>query len=103
MIILDTDVLLVDYRYPRDARFADNRRALDRMRQDGHWLGVTTQALLEMVGVLSFNVSSNLVEKLPSAITTQYRLTLFPNPVATPDYAGCSYDEIVYQMKSKMG
>jgi hypothetical protein len=103
VIILDTDVVLIDYRYPRDPRFQRNRQALDRLRQTAEPLGITTQALLEVVGVLSFNVTATFIEQLPNAIQTQYGLTLFPNPSAIPDFAGCSFDEIVYQMKQKMG
>ncbi|MFO0802118.1 MAG: hypothetical protein U0791_03195 [Gemmataceae bacterium] len=104
MIILDTDVILVDYRYPRDPRFPDNRRAIDLLRQQqGIGLGIATQALLELVGVLSFNVSTNLIDQLPNAITTQYGLTLFPSPAAMPDYVGCTFDEIVHQMRERMG
>ena len=57
MILLDADVLLLDIRYPGDARFAPNRTALDRFRNEGWRVGVTVQALLEVVGILSFNVS----------------------------------------------
>jgi hypothetical protein len=101
-MILDTDVILVDYRYPRDPRFQRTRQALDLLHQGGHPLGITTQALLEVVGVLSFNVATALIDKLPAAIQTQYRLTLLPNPAAVPGYSGCSFDEIIDQMKMKM-
>ncbi len=103
MIILDSDVVLIDYRYPRDPKFQLNRQALVLLDQTAEPLGITTQALLEVVGVLSFNVTATLIEQLPNAIQTQYGLTLFPNPSVVLDYAGCSFDEIVYQMKQKMG
>lgn len=103
MIILDTDVLLVDHRYPRDPRFAVTRQVLDLLRQFGQPVGITTQALLELVGVLSFNVATALIDQVPTAIQTQYQLTLMPSPTAVPDFAGCSFDEIVYQMRQKMG
>lgn len=103
MIVLDADVVLTDYRYQRDARFPVTRQVLDSIRASGKLQAITTQALLEVVGVLSFNVAGRLVESLPVAIQTQYQLTIIPGLHAAPDYAGCSIDEIVHQMREKMG
>ena len=58
MFILDADVILIDYRYLTDPKHAVTHKALDLLKQTGQPLGVTTQALLEVVGVLTFPVLS---------------------------------------------
>ena len=57
MIVLDADVLLIDIRYPQDNRFARNRQFLDRLKSESRLAVITSGTLLEVVGVLSFNVS----------------------------------------------
>lgn len=102
MILLDADVLLIDIRYPNDARFPVNRELLDRIRSQGRSVGITTQALLEIVGVLSFNVSSSKIELLPDLLCVQYGLIPIPDPEHHPNFAGCSFREAVSQISRKM-
>jgi hypothetical protein len=45
--LIDTDVLVIDYRYPNDPKHKCNQQALDRLRQDGHEVGITVHGLLE--------------------------------------------------------
>ena len=103
MFILDADVILNDYRYLTDPKHAVTHQALDLLKQTGQPLGVTTQALLEVVGVLSFNVSSKHFPSLPIVLQTYYSLTVFPSVVLVPMYAGCTQDEILNQMREVMG
>ncbi|MBX9583868.1 MAG: hypothetical protein K2X87_26510 [Gemmataceae bacterium] len=101
-VVLDTDVILIDYRYKWDTKFGTNRAALDAARAAAVPLEITTQALLEVVGILSYNVAAAQIPLLPDAIQTEYQLTVFPSPVAVPDYAGVPFDEVVYEMRKKM-
>ena len=71
MILLDADVLLIDLRYPRDPRFPRNRQALAQLRSDGINRGITSPALLEVVGILSFNVAPAHVPRLPAQLIAQ--------------------------------
>jgi hypothetical protein len=57
MIVLDADVLLVDMRYGRDARFSLNRQVLNQIRDSASPLGITSHTFLEILGVSSFNLS----------------------------------------------
>jgi hypothetical protein len=57
VIVLDTDVLMIDLRYVRDARYAVNRQFLDHARLQQIPLAVTSHTLLEIVGKYSFNVA----------------------------------------------
>ncbi|HEV3146899.1 MAG TPA: hypothetical protein VGZ47_23630 [Gemmataceae bacterium] len=102
MILLDADVLLIDVRYPNDQRFAVNRQALDEIRARGLAAGITAQALLEVVGILSFNVSTGNVPKLPQQLCLQYALNVFPDHQAHPGYAGCTVQDLISQMSKQM-
>jgi len=74
MILLDTDVLIIDLRYLRDARFAANRRFLDHCQLQRLPLAITCQTLLEVVGKFSFNVAAADIAKLADQIPRRYGL-----------------------------
>lgn len=102
MILVDTDVLLIDTRYQNDPKHHVNRQALDEIRADGITLGITAQTLLEIVGILSFNVSPGDVSKLPAQLCSTYGLEVFPDPRYHPDYAGCTVGDLLGQMTQQM-
>lgn len=102
MILLDSDVLIVDARYLRDSRFAINQQALQQLLSGGVPLGITVQALLEVVGVQSFNTPRSQIPGLPQRLMNQYQLHLWPDPSQVPDYAGCTFDGLVAQMSQQM-
>lgn len=101
-ILIDADVLVVDYRYARDQKYSRNRQALDRIRQDGHILGITLHALLESVGILSFMTPVSKIAGLPNYLIGLYKLKVFPDPQVRPVYAELTVDDIVTQMATKM-
>lgn len=102
MILLDADILLIELRYKNDSRFPVNRQILENVRSGVVRAGVTVQALLEVVGVLSFNVSAARVPRLADLLCGQYRLTTIPDPQQHPGYAGCAIGELVSQMSQQM-
>ena len=102
MILLDADVLLVDHRYPQDPKHVRNRKALDRLKQDAHEVGITVQALLEVVGVLSFTTPLADIPNLSDMKTRQYGLRVIPDPLTDPNYAGVMFAEVVTQIATRM-
>ncbi len=102
MILLDADVLLIDIRFPRDANFAVNQQLLERLRSERRAAGIAAQALLEVVGILSFNVSPAKIPALARQVARQYRLTIVPDWKSHPEYAGCRVQEILDQMTRQM-
>jgi hypothetical protein len=102
VILLDSDVLLIELRYTNDSRFAVNRQALQRLQGDGTPLGVTTQVLLEVVGTLSFNTSPPQIPRLPRYLCGAYGIQVVPDLQQHPQYAGCTVDEVLTQMSSQM-
>ena len=102
MILLDSDVLLIDRRYQSDPRFPVNRQAIEHARANAMALGITAQALLEVVGILSFNVAPAAIAALPPLLTSHYGLTVRPDRATHPDYAGCTVLELLTQMATQM-
>jgi hypothetical protein len=102
MILLDADVLLLDIRYRADSKFASNRRLLDVFVAEQLEVGITVQALLEVVGILSFNVSPTAVLRLPDQLQIQYSLSVIPPINDDSDYVRCSIGDLVAQMSRRM-
>ncbi len=102
MILLDADVILIDRKFTTDVRHAKNRAALDRMRADGHTLAMVAQAVLEVVGVMSYGTPAADVPLIPAALRTAYGIMTIPDPATEPDYARCTFDELLRQMTLKM-
>ena len=102
MILLDSDVLLLDLRYRNDPKSAVNRQALQQLRAANLALGITSQALLEVVEILSFNIPAGDIPLLPGLLCSQYRLSVRPDFHLHPEYAGCKVPELVTQMGRQM-
>lgn len=78
-VLIDSDVFLIDLRYPRDRRYAKNKAFLERVRI-GELVGWTTvYNLLEICGVLSFNLSPQSLQALFVGFASRFNVTvLFP-------------------------
>ena len=102
MILLDANVLLIDTKYTRDSNYGTNRRALERIETDRLPVGMLVQGLLEVVGALSFQTPLADIPTLPDVLQTQYKLTVVPNPVTIPEYAACTYSDVLHHIGAKM-
>lgn len=78
MILLDADILLLDIRYPRDARFSTNEKLLKTLQEQGLESGVTLYALVEIIGILSFNLPTEQIQKLYALLPGRYGLQVIP-------------------------
>ena len=78
-VLIDTDVFVIDLRYHRDHRYSDNRGFLERVKQ-GELVGrVSVYSLMEICGILSFNLSPQSLEELFVGFATRYNVAiLFP-------------------------
>lgn len=77
MIFLDSNLFVIDLRYSGDVHHRVNRRALDRLGAEG--IGMTSVLnLLEVCGILSFNLSVPSLHELYVHFARRYRVTLVP-------------------------
>jgi predicted nucleic acid-binding protein len=78
-VFLDTDIFVIDLRYPADRNFRDNRRLLDGILI-GELAGVTSvYNILEVCGILSFNLAAEELVDLYAGLADRYAVkVLFP-------------------------
>ena len=101
MTLLDADVLVIDNR-DKDDRKEVNRQFLDSVLHSEQPFGILIQPLLETVGVLSYGSKPSRIRMLPVILCMKYRLSVIPDPVRYPEYAYCTFAELVDQMTKKM-
>jgi hypothetical protein len=77
VIFVDSNLFVIDLRYREDVDYRVNRRALDRLAQSGH--GMTSVLnLLEVCGILSFNLSEAALHALFLHFSRRYRIAVMP-------------------------
>jgi hypothetical protein len=78
MVIIDSDVLLVELRYLRDERHPINAQFLHNVRGSAPALAIYT--LMEVLGQLSFNLAADRLAQWESWLQRRHNLTiLWPN------------------------
>ena len=79
LVLVDTNVFVIDLRYKRDAHYKTNRAFLDHLAE--HNNGFTTVInLLELCGILSFNLNENQLAELWSYFQDRYTVVVLPVP-----------------------
>jgi hypothetical protein len=77
VIFVDSNLFVIDLRYPGDVHYRVNRRVLDRLGRQG--LAMTSVLnVLEVCGILSFNLSPASLIELYVHFARRYRLTVVP-------------------------
>ena len=76
--VIDTPVFVIDLRYKRDRNFASNRAFLDRLVEEGH-AATTIFNLLEVCGILSFNLSERQLEEMFHYFPQHYNVDVLPH------------------------
>lgn len=88
MVVIDTDVLLLELAYPRDKRFAVNATFLKHITQSDP--AVTIYNLMELLGQLSFNLAPTKLAAWQSWLIDAYQLTVIW-PVDPSDLAASAF------------
>jgi hypothetical protein len=101
VIVLDSDPIVIDLRYPRDSRYLLNGQALAAMQLGSTPLGITGHTLLEIVGLLSFNSSAAWTADLPAKIPFWFGVEVLPMPAQFTRYAECEISDLVNTMVQK--
>ena len=102
MILVDADIILLDKRYTSDPRFDVNRRLLDRLSSGKRVVGIATQALLEVAGVMSFNLRPAHLSDSPLNFAREYHLRVVPSIRKHPEYAACSFAVVSKYIAKRM-
>jgi len=77
VIFLDSNLFVIDLRYPGDVHHSENRRALARLAREG--IGTTSLLnVLEVCGILSFNLAPRNLLELYAHFSRRYRVTVLP-------------------------
>lgn len=79
-VLIDTDVFVIDLRYPRDSRYSENKAFLECVKRGELAAWTTLYNLMEVCGILSFNLSPQSLQELFIGFAAQFSVTiLFPN------------------------
>ncbi len=101
MIFVDSNLFVIDLRYREDANYRLNRRALDRLARDG--TGVTSVLnVLELCGILSFNLSTTALHGLYVHFAQRYRMTVLPTGGHEARLPAPTVRDVLMQMEKRM-
>jgi hypothetical protein len=78
LTVIDTPVFVIDLRYKRDKNFAANRTFLDQIAAGGR-AATTIFNLLEVCGILSFNLRKTQLEELIHYFPQHYGIEVLPH------------------------
>ena len=74
MVILDTDIFILEFRFQRDHRYSINKQFLSTIKATGG--AITIYSVMEFLGKLSFNVNPNRLMNWRSWLQDAYNLTI---------------------------
>jgi predicted nucleic acid-binding protein len=78
LVLIDTNVFVIDLRYKQDTHYRANCKFLDAIGEAG--AGFTTIVnLLEICGILSFNLNDRQLRELWLYFEQKYRVTVLPD------------------------
>ncbi len=85
LILIDTNIFVIDLRYKRDVNFNKNQAFLAEIAQSGS--GFTTLVnLMELCGILSFNLNPMQLNDLWRYFQERYKVTVLPAPDMKSDF-----------------
>lgn len=85
LTLIDTNVFVIDLRYKRDVHYPPNRDFLRTIGERG--TGFTTLInLLELCGILSFNLNEKQLHDLWRYFEKRYNVTVLPAPDITSGF-----------------
>ena len=85
LILIDTNVFVIDLRYKRDTNFMLNQSFLSFVAHNGSCF-TTIVNLLELSGILSFNLNKDQLFDLWTYFQDRYKITVLPEPNLQSDF-----------------
>lgn len=100
LIVVDTDVFVRDLRYLRDREYKTNQRFLETIRNGQN--GVTTIVnLLEICGILSFNLAPGPLKELFYYFPKRYQVEVLPLHTMQEPLPGVDIGDIFARISRK--
>ena len=100
LVLIDTNVFVIDLRYKRDENYKINSYFLDYISQKK--TGFTTIInLLELCGILSFNLNEKQLRDLWVYFQDRYRVTVLPSPDMDSSFPNVLINEIFDIIKNR--
>ena len=104
LILIDTNIFVIDLRYKRDTNFKLNQSFLSSVAHSRS--GFTTIVnLLELCGILSFNLNQDQLLDLWTYFQDRYKITVLPKPDLQSDFPGININRLfgILSKKSSFG
>jgi len=100
-VLVDTNIFVIDLRYKRDPYYETNRALLDYIAERGN--GFTTIVnLLELCGILSFNLNEKQLAELWFYFQDRYRVAVLPAPILETNFPSIGIKEIFDLLKGRI-
>ena len=91
MVIIDTDILIMEFRYQRDTKYPINKQFLSIIRATGG--AITVYTLMEFLGNMSFNMNRSKLTRWRSWLRDAYNLAII-----WPEAQGIDADSFTYSL-----
>ena len=93
LILIDTNIFVIDLRYKRDTHFKMNQTFLASVAQNRN--GFTTIVnLLELCGILSFNLNRDQLIDLWTYFYDRYNVAVLPEPDFQSSFPGVEISQL---------
>jgi len=101
VIFVDSNLFVIDLRYPDDGVYRVNRRALARLGRDRTGMtGILN--VLEICGILSFNLSAVSLHALYVHFAQRYRVTVVPGVGYDTQRPASTARDVLAMMEKRM-
>ena len=100
LVLIDTNIFVIDLRYRRDVHYDNNLAFLKEVAEKG--VGFTTIVnLLELCGILSFNLNEKQLLELWFYFQDQYKVTVLPTPELSSNFPAIGIQELFDVLKNR--
>jgi predicted nucleic acid-binding protein len=100
LVLIDTNVFVMDLRYKRDIHYQSNRKFLEIVEQEGTGF-TTTVNLLEVCGILSFNLSKKQLTEFWFYFQQRYHINVLPTAAFEGSFPSIGIQDIFVEIKEK--
>jgi predicted nucleic acid-binding protein len=100
LILVDTNIFVIDLRYKRDTHYKINRAFLDHVAERRNGFS-TIVNLLELCGILSFNLNEKQLSELWYYFQDRYGVVVLPVPSFESDFPALGIKNIFDLIKCR--